>query len=244
MVWGMYLPRGGGPYGPYGNDEGPVDAYGDGWRHRLIKYYQERMSDAQKAYYRSATKYASSVLEKFQYECGHKQPGPDDLVVTAIEDHEPLRFFQAANSFKHLASVISLSNRMWAVDESVKRIVEGLEPDLHRFYPVEIRSPRGAPYPVPYYVLVVGRYLQSFAPEQSRQESFCAYEANGVKWFSLRDSKKDITGLALRETVFEGAHLWRERGLNEWLVCLSDVLEAELASAGLMLPKYYRMRSI
>jgi hypothetical protein len=244
MVWGMYLPRGGGPYGPYGNDEGPVDAYGDGWRHRLIKYYQERMPEAQKAFYRSASFYAYCVLEKFQYECGHKQPGRDDLVVTPIEDHEPLRFFQAANSFKQLASVISLSNRMWAVDEAFKKIVERLEPGLHRFYPFEVRSPRGKVYPVQYYVLVVGRYLQSFSAEESRQESFTAHEVNGLKWFNLDGYKKDITGLALRASVFEGAHLWRERGFNEWLICLSDVLEAELASADLMLPKYYRMKSI
>ncbi|QOZ24492.1 hypothetical protein XH93_13600 [Bradyrhizobium sp. CCBAU 51753] len=244
MVWGMYLPRSGGRYGPYGNEEGPVDQYGDGWRHRLIKYYQDQMPDAQKSFYRDASKYAYSVVEKFLYEPGHRQPGPDDLMVTPIEVHEPPRFFQTDKGYNELASVISLSNRMWAVDAAVKKIVEQFEPDLHRFYPVEIRSPRGMVYPVQYYLLVVGSWLQGFSPEDSNQESFTPHEANGVRWCSILGYKNNVAGLALRPSVFNGAHLWRERGLNEWLLCLSDMLEAELAGAGLMLPKYYRMRSV
>jgi len=244
MVWGMYLPRGGGPYGPYGNEEGPLDQYGDGWRRRLIKYYQDQMPEAQKGFYRDASTYAFCVVEKFLYECGHKQPGPDDLIVTPIEIHEPPSFFQTVSGYKKLASIISLSNRMWAVDAAVKRIVEQLEPDVHRFYPVAIRSPQGTVYPVQYYFLVVGRWLQSFSPEESNQESFTPQEANGAKWFSILGYKKNVVGLALRSSVFKGANLWRERGLNEWLLCFSDLLETELAASGLMLPKYYRMKSV
>jgi hypothetical protein len=250
MVWGMYLPRGGGPYGPYGHAEGYVDQHSDGyqhsdgWSHRLIKYYQDQMPEAQKSFYREASTYVYCVVEKFQYECGHRQPGPDDLIVTPIEIHEPPGFFQTATGYKKLASVISLSSRMWAVDAAVKQIVEQFEPGLHRFYPVEIRSRRGKVYPVQYYLLVVGRWLESFSPEESSQDSFTPQEANGVKWFHILGYKNDIVGLALRASVFEGANLWRERGLNEWVLCFSDMLEAELAGSGLMLPKYYRMRSV
>ena len=165
-------------------------------------------------------------------------------MVTPIESHEPPRFFQTASAYNKLASVISLSGRTWAVDAAVKKIVEQFEPDLHRFYPVEIRSPRGKVYPVQYYLLVVGRWLQSFSPEESNPESFTPQEANGVKWFHILGYKNDIVGLALRASVFNGAHLWRERGLDEWLLCFSDMLEAELAGSGLMLPKYYRMRTV
>lgn len=244
MAWGMYLPRSGGPYGPYGNDEGPVDHYGDGWRHRLIAYYQEQMPQAQRDFYRHGSKYAFCVVDKFTYECGAKRPGPDDLPVTPIEDHEPLRFYQTEKHFNELASVISLTNRMWAVDEAVKRLVERLEPGLHQFYPVEMRSPRGKVYPVPYYVLVVGRWIESFSPEESSRDSFSLNELNKVEWHKFHGSKKEINGIALRKSVFDGAHLWRERGPNEWLICFSDALAADLAVAGLKLPKYYRMKSI
>lgn len=244
MIWGMYLPRGGGPYGPYGEFEGPVDVYGDGWRHRLIKYGHEELPEEQRAFYGDGRRYASCVVEKFQYECGHKQPGPDDLVVRPIEGHEPPRFFQTQAGYNELSSILSLPDRIWAVDETVKAIIERLEPEIHRLYPVEIRMPRGKVYPVKYYVLVVGTYLQSFSPEESSKHSFRSYEANGVKWYGLHGSKSEITGLAFRKSICRDAHLWRERGLNEWLICFSDELESGLSGAGLKLPKYYRMRDV
>jgi hypothetical protein len=241
MVWGMYLPPGGGPYGPYGENEGPVDHYGDGWHHRLLKYYQEQMPESQRAFY--AHSYPYCVVEKFLYEFGHKQPSPDDVVVTAIEEHEPPRFFQTRKGYNELASIISLNSRMWAVDEPIKRLVDRLEPGVHKFYPLEIRMPRGRIYPIKYYVLGVGRWLESLSPEVSDRECFAHYHPE-IRYFFIHGYKKNITGLALRQSVFNGAHLWRERGINEWLICFSDTLAADFASAGLMLPKYYRMRSI
>jgi hypothetical protein len=243
MAWAMYLPSAGGAYGPYGTNEGPVDVYGDGWSHRLRRDY-DILPAAQKALYRNAPMYSYCVTEKFLYESGHKQPGPDDVVVTPIEAHEPPRFFQTENGFSELSSIISLNNRMWAVDEAVKTMVERLEPGLHQFYPLEIRMPRGKTYSVPYHVLVTGKWLESFSPERSVPDAFKTYEGAGVKWFHIRGDKKSVTGLALRQSVFTDAHLWRERGLNEWLIFISDELQAKLASAALMLPKHYRVESI
>lgn len=242
MVWGMYLPRCGGPYGPYGDREGPGDHSGDGWYHRLLKYFQEEMSDSQRFVYRlSPLSYACGISEKFVYECGHKRG--DDVIVTPIEDHEPPRFFQTNQDYKELASIITLGDRMWAVDEACKRLIERLEPGVHRFYPLEIRVFGGKVYPVQYYILVVGRWLESLSPEDSNRESFAGYRPE-TKYFFIHGYKKNITGLALRQSVFNGAHLWRERDLKEWLICFSDILAADLARAGLKLPKYYRMRSI
>jgi hypothetical protein len=240
MVWGMYLPSSGGAYGPYGECEGSVDHYGDGWHHRLIKYYQDQMPESQRTYYHRGYPYC--VVEKFLYECGHKEPGPDDVVVTPIEEHEPPTFFQTDKGFHELASIISPGNRMWAVDETMKRLIERIEPGVHRFYPLEIRMPRGKIYPVQYYVLVVGRWLDSLSPEKSDRECFTHYFPE-MNHFYIRGDKKNIAGLALQQSVFNGAHLWRERGLKEWLICFSDIFAADLTRAGLKLPKYYRMRS-
>ncbi|MBY6239728.1 imm11 family protein [Methylosinus sp. Sm6] len=241
MVWGMYLPHSGGSYGPYGDNEGPVDHYGDGWHHRLLKYSQEQMLEAQREFY--SRSYPYCVVEKFLYECGHKQPSPDDVVVTPIEQHEPPRFRQTHKGYKELASIITIGNRMWAVDEAIKRLIYRLEPGLHQFYPLEIRMPRGRVYPVQYYVLVVGRWLDSLSPNDSDRRSFAHYNPE-INHFFIHGYQKNVTGLALRQSVFKGAHLWRERGLKEWLICFSDTLAADLARAELMLPKYYRMRSI
>lgn len=236
MVWGMYLPPSGGPYGPYGDAEGPVDHYGDGWHHRLLKYYQEQMSESQRAHY--VHSYPYCVVEKF-----HKQPSADNVVAGPIEEHEPPKYYQTEKGYNELASVINLGNCMWAIDEAVKRLVDRLEPGLHQFYPLEIRMPRGRVYPIRYYTLVVGRWLESLSPEDSDRECFTHYHPE-INYFTIHGRKKEITGLALRRSVFDGAHLWRECGLREWLICFSDALAADLASAGLMLPKHYRMKSI
>lgn len=241
MIWGMYLRRGGGPHGPYGDYEGPVDIYGDGGSHRLRRYGCEELSDEQIAFYGSGRVYASCVVKKFHNECGYKGPSPDDLVVTPIERHEPPSFFQSEIGYKELSSIISLPSRIWAVDQSVKDIIERLEPGLHHFYPIEIRMPRGRVYPVQYYVLVVGAYLESFSPKESDPYSFKPQEANEVRWYILHGYKAEITGLALRKAMHANAHLWRERGMDEWLICLSGELEAALSEAKLKLPKYYRM---
>jgi len=241
MIWGMYLPRGGGPYGPYGDFEGPVDIYGDGWAHRLRRYGCEELSAEKTAFYGDGRVYASRVVEKFQKECGYKGPSPDDKIVRPIERHEPPTFFQMENGYKELSSIISLPSRIWAVDESVKDIIERMEPGVHLFYPIEIRMPRGRVYPVQYYVLVVGTYFESFVPEKSDPYSFNPQEANGLKWYIFHGRKAEITGLAFCKAMHTNAHLWRERGMDEWLICISGELEAALREAKLKLPKYYRM---
>tara|TARA_R110000868_G_C10868873_1_gene762121 strand:+ start:748 stop:1482 length:735 start_codon:yes stop_codon:yes gene_type:complete len=241
MIWGMYLPRGGGPYGPDGDYEGPVDIYGDGWLHRLIKYGCEELSDEQRAFYGDGRRYAFCAIKKFHKENGYRGPSPDDRIVQPIEKHEPPLFFQLKRGYRELSSIISLPGRIWAVDESVKQIIERLEPSLHSFYPVEIRMRRGKVYPVQYYVLVVGKYLESFSPEESDPYSFKPQEANGVRWYILHGYKAEVTGLAFRKAMHANVHLWRERGLEEWLICLSGELESALREAKLKLPKYYRM---
>jgi hypothetical protein len=241
MAYGMYLPNGGGPFGPYGDDEGPVDVYGGGWHYRLMKDYDEKLSEEMKAFYKDARSYRFNVWNKLIYECGTKSHGSDGLILMPIEEHEPPKFYQIEKGYSELSSIISLSSRRWAVDENVKAICEYFEPERHQFYPLEIRMPGGKVYPVQYYSLVIGTYLEGFSPEKSNSESF---KPNGPKRYSFRGDKKSITGLALDKAVIEGAHLWRERGFDEWLICFSDRFETALAAANLKLPKYYRMKEV
>ena len=189
MIWGMYLPRGGGPYGPDGDYEGPVDIDGDGWLHRLIKYGCEELSDEQRAFYGDGRRYAFCAIKKFHKENGYRGPSPDDRIVQPIEKHEPPLFFQLKRGYRELSSIISLPGRIWAVDESVKQIIERLEPSLHSFYPVEIRMRRGKVYPVQYYVLVVGKYLESFSPEESQRTSMARARSGRMADLSFRRTR-------------------------------------------------------
>lgn len=241
MAWGMYLPPAGGPYGPYGYDEGLVDAYDEGWRHRLIKYYTDEMPKAQKTYYRNQSNYATCVVNKFTHEIGRESPWSDGVAITPIEEHEPLRFYQLQQRYNEISSILSLSSKMWAVDETVKRMIERLEPGLHQFFPLEIRMPRGRIYSTAYYVLVVGRWLDGFLPDYSDQDAFLRYES---KPYHTYGRKKDICGLAFQGAVIKGSHLWRERVFGASLACLSDILVGELTAAGLKLPKHYKMRVV
>ena len=246
MVWGMALPRGGGPYGPYGDYEGPVDIYGDGWGHRLKRYFSEKMPPDERAIHgndlgEGAHWYRSFAIGKFTHECGTKD-GPDRLPYTPIENHEPPRFFQCEKGYKALAAIVSLPNRVWAVSDSFKSIVELLDPAAHYFFPIEMRMPRGKSYPEMYHIVVFDRYLDSFSPTDSREG---AATGNGPGRYSLyHRSKSEVTGLAFSKADFGGAHMWRERGFGEWLTCFSDELVAKLNEASLWLPKHYRMREI
>ena len=242
MVWGISLPRSGGPYGPYGEFEGPVDHYGGGWNHRLKTYFREQMSDEERAVFEDgagngALRYSSFAWGKLIYEIGTKD-GPDGVPFTPIEAHEPPRFFSTEKGYDQLASIISLPGRVWAVDEPMKTIVERLEPDIHQFFPIEIRMPRGKVYPVCYFTLVVGRYIDSLVPDKCKEG---VLRPNGPHKYHSDDSKKAIAGRAFSRAKFGNAHLWRERAFGEWFTCLSDELHDEIRKMNLLMPKYYRM---
>lgn len=229
MVWGLYLPRSGGPYGPYGHFEG------DNWVNRLRSYYNEDMSDEQKlpfkdAYGGGSHYYPFFVWGKFIHEVGTKD-GPDGLPFTPIESHEPPAFLTTEKTYKALSSIISLPGRVWAVDRPAKAVIERLEPGIHQFFPIEVRSRSGKVYHTPYYVIVFGRYLDSLDHER------CKDRALDV----INRYKESITGRAFCKIKFGNAHLWRDREFGEWMACISDELHDEFVKAGLWIPKQYRM---
>ena len=247
MVWGMYLPKSGGIYGPYGSEEGLIDRQHNGWWLRRIRYFEEQLPEAEQRNYRNALDYAGSIGDKFTCERGRREPSHPTRIVTAIESHEPPAFFEPSKYMDHFdefGSILSLNNRMWAVDEAVKSLIERYEPDAHQFFPLEIRAMSGRVYPVRFYTFVVGTWLESFSEADSDPSSFTKQVLSGTTFFRTGDAKKQITGLALRGSVFKGSHVWRERGFNEWLLCFSDELAADFVSAGLKMPKYFRMRGV
>jgi hypothetical protein len=68
---------------------------------------------------------------------------------------------------KSLGSLIILNDRLLAVDATSQGIIETLEPGEHQFWPIRITLRNGNEYAVPYYGMIIRRFIDSFAPEQS-----------------------------------------------------------------------------
>lgn len=249
MVWGMSIPSSFGDYWPEGDFESLDPRGKGGWRDRLNRYYQSQSPEVQSALYDytqggDIASYPTYVTSKFTQELGVRPTQfPELAPLNSIKDHEPPQCYITAKSYKSLASLISL-NGLLAVDERMKAIIERLEPGIHQLFPIEIRMPRGKLYPKQYHLLVVGQDIDAFSPEKSEEGSYRSYGPEYSGYYTLIDSKKEISGLAFSKTAFGRAHLWRERALNGKLTCLSDQLEAEAVKAGLRLPKHYRMMEV
>jgi hypothetical protein len=247
MVWGMSIPSSYGDFWPEGQLEGMDKNFDQLWRQRLDRYYQSLPPEEQKALFDygpecDVTDYQFYVFDKFFHELG-KIPGNHRTFppLNGIKSHEPPQFFVTYKSHTSLASLIVLLGL--AVDEALKAIIERFEPGVHQFFPIEIRMPRGKVYPVQYYTLVIGQYINGFVPEKSKEGSYREYP-DYPDYYSLIDSRKEISGLAHSKSAIGKAHLWRERDLNGALICFSDELESAIVGAGLRLPKHYRMMEV
>jgi hypothetical protein len=248
MVWGMSMPSGFGEFWPLGNAEG-VDKYDNElWGERLRLHYLAQTPDEQRRLYdhgdkpadHGAPEYSSYVTGKFICERG-APANPAGYSFSPVEPHEAPKSFLTQKTHQKLGSLIELNNRILAVDAALKAIIERLEPGVHQFFPMDVIMPRRRVYPTQYYTIVIGQYLDSFSPENSKEGS-CTKD--GPYCYQTRGYKDDVIGLAFSQAVFGKAHLWRERRLREWLTCFSDELQGEIAKAGLRIPRHYRMKAV
>lgn len=250
MVWGMMMPSGFGDFWPMGEPEGVIrldKPFEDLWNARLKDHYIAQTSEGRRALIdideESNGSYAYFVSSKFNDELGTR-PEPDLPPLTPIKPHEVPQFYQTQKGYKTLGSYIELSGLSCAVDETLKNIIERLEPGVHQFFPIEIRMTRGKIYPSQYYILVIGQYFDSFSPEESKKGSLSDYGPDYPNEYKPPHSKADVTGRALSKAKFGKAHLWRERRIRGLLTCLSDELVAAIAEAGLRIPKHYKMMEV
>ena len=224
MVWGLQGPKG---FGEFFLDGDYV-----GWRERLTQYYLEEMSDAEKASYNKndVPDYIYKVSTRFTMDRG------------PLAEHECPDVYQVQfNRAKSFGSLIILADRLLAVDEKLKAIIEGLEPNVHQFWYIRVVMPNGDVYPKRYFGLRIGRFLDSFLPGQSDEGSF--REEFGLHYVNI-PKKQHYAGLVLHREVIGSAHLWREKRLLQPQVCFSDSLKVEVEKAGLRLPKYFELRDV
>lgn len=251
MVWGMSLPTRFGEFWPSGEFEWDPKTRESGWRERLNEYFLAQSPERQKEFIAGApdthppVSYAYHVSRKLNGEAGMPN-GPSEPQLYPIEPQEPPRSFTTDKKYQSLGSLIKLNDRILAVDDVLKTIIERLEPEVHQFFPIEIRMPKGEIFPKAYHVLVIGQYHDSFSPENSNKDSWSDYgpQYPDFYFYKYDESKKGISSLAFSEKVFGTSHLWRERRFNAILICFSDALQAEIAKAGLRMPAHYRMKSI
>ena len=250
MVWGMPRPENFGEFWPDGCFEKDPKTRDDGWYKRLRAYYEEQSPEEQKRLfdYRGDPRLAVHFYGTFPSYKLTNEPGASDKsglkpAYGPIEPHEVPQSFDTERSQKALGSLITLSDKIFAVDERLKAVIERLEPGVHEYFPIQIRMPKGAVYPGPYFILRICQYCDAFSREDTWSESVEESE-NVPGLLHLNRSKKGITGLAFRKSAFGDAHLWRDRAFGEDLTCFSDALMAEIEQAGLHLPKHHKMKEV
>ena len=229
MVWGLKLQ-------PVFNEFFPGGDY-IGYKECLDANFEAHANSEEKL--GGVTKYRYRVTEKFHCELGI--PRPDGPPLSPIKPHEWPTVFKLRKTRARIGSLIKMKDRIYAVDNTLKSIIERLEPGVHQFNPIRILMPKDVEYPVPYHVMVVGRWLDSFRPDES--DPGCLRFANGGYSVWL-DKKQSYAGIAMAASVIGNAHLWREQNLYGTEFFLSHTLQAEIAKAGLRVPKHFRMKSV
>ncbi len=153
MVWCLMKPQGFGDYWPDGEFVG--------WEEPLKKYYDSEMPHEKKVAMGMTKRILfSEFAEKFSEDLGR------------LEAVECPKEFRTIKTHSNLADLIDTQDRLLAVSEALKSIIEDVEQEVHQFWPLKIISRRGEAYPVNYYGMVVGRFLDSFDYEQSRKENW------------------------------------------------------------------------
>ncbi len=257
MVWGMTTNFGLGEFWPDGDFEYDKKLDECGWYARLSAYYAQQTPQEQKRLFdfkgdsgSAPHFYGTFPHYKFNNEPGALEKG---ALLGPLEPHEIPHFWDTSKSHKALGSLIKLSGKTLAVDEALKAIIERLEPGVHEFFEIPIRMPRGKLYPARYYVLRVGQYFDAISIKDTASDVLREVEAyhdpeSGklvtpayITHSALRGNTK---GIAVRRSVFGGAHLWRDRFFQNNLTCFSDELIGEISDAGLRIPKHYKMKEV
>ena len=233
MVWGLELPVNSGMCCPDG-------AY-VGWDENLTAYFELLPEEIKRQYNYRSVVYMSHVAHKFHFERGSKYG--DHPPVGPIEDHEWPNWFETEKRYSLIGSLLHLNSQVVAVDDTLKSIIERLDPGVHLFSPLRITMPKGEVYPKLFHVMVIGRFLESFVVEKSEEGSFRNSETPGY-YFSRGQLKQYMSGLAMSQDAIGSAHIWRERKLLSPDLFISDVLQNEISMAGLRIPKHWQLKEV
>lgn len=138
--------------------------------------------------------------------------------------------------------MLTLTSQLMAVNDALKAAIEGLEPGVHQFWPLQIGTYKGEPWPEGYHAMVVRTFLDAFMPEASDPRSFRTLGSG--RFACTLPNKAMIFGLALSGTRIAGRHIWRDKLLREPGLYLSDALQSEIARRDLRVFKHFRLKEV
>lgn len=242
MVWIMNLSMGFGEFFPDGNWEEGDNPKAIGWSGRLKAQIKELPNEQRHELLASGDwfDYPYYVAKKFIHEVGSK-PDVDLPPITPVLPHEAPTTFNTAKGYKSLGDFIMLNDRILAVSEDLKAILQDLDEGSkpHQFFPIEVVQPRSV-YPNAFYTLVIADYRDAFRDGGGSMPPL----NSGERYTFSQITQKDAAHFTFRRGALEGAHLWRERVFNEFFVMFSDELKARAEAAGLNMPRMYRAKEV
>ena len=219
-------------------------------RARLHTYFTQKMPAEERAVFGHEVDYRGWVFEKFVKEIGILHPG-DRAVLTPPQDHEWPLAFQAERTIRSLGSLFKTTNKVLAVDEAMKDLIESLEPRIHQFRPLTILQPNSEVFPGTYFTMVIGQFRDSFIPDPETEgdlwKQLSYVDENKVRRFTgtylfSALSAEPYARLSLSSAATEGAHLWRECNLRGPDFFISDALHDEVKKAKLKIPQNFKVR--
>lgn len=231
MVWGMPEPGGFGKYFP------KCDFIG--WQDHMRSRLKNLAPGVKATLDGSVANYCYRVSEAFTMEV--KNPARSQSPVRMPEIDELPQEIRLEGAHADLADLFMTRSGMLAVDESLRDIIEALEPGVHCFWPLRLTTAKGAAYPKRYFGLIIVRFLDSLDLEATPPDSITG---TGYQRHASGTAKAVLATLALRADQIGQAHLWRERRLMCPNIFLSDILQAEIVKAGLNIPKHHKLRTV
>lgn len=245
MAWGFFFGSTFGKFFPCGEFEREnVPGSSKYWK-RLDRHYNLQFSDEKKqnlSQKLGGNTYPYYVASKLRSEDGtrYQEMLPTELPARVIEPHELPRSFDIERHYKTLGDIFETNDRILAVSEHLKDVIESFEAGVHQFFPIVVTDPIKGDLEKKYYVFILQNYLDSFRSDQSVESSF----ERDMYMYRFDTSKAGIEGLALAKDVFAGHHIWAERRFTGTLFCLSNELQAAIIEAGLAIPKHYRVKEV
>ena len=233
MVYGLTTP---GSFGRYFLDGAFVD-----WRETLEQLLSKVSEEDERSAYRNDPGfYKLVVTQKFVHETGRVLG--DQPPLPPLRDEECPRIYKTFEKVGDLGSLVKVENRLLLIDEGLKQVIETIEPDVHRIWPVRIVQPDGTDHSACYYGLQINSFMDSFSPGESDPTAF---QGKPGRYRVFQPYKQHYARLALSAAGHAGKHLWRERSLRDPEICFSDEFLEVALKARLDLPKsYYALKEV
>jgi len=176
MVWGVCSPSDYSEFSPRGGYNGYEEALAAHYKvvekpgltpQHPVNYVftvdRPQQSDGEP--YISFTTYSRDVSEKFHSEIGVRRPHEPALL--PVLPHEWPAEYVYEKIYKRPASFLMFPNRMYAVEEKLRDLIEQLEPGVHQFHPIRVMWPKGVEHPIRFHMMIVTTWLNSFSLEDS-----------------------------------------------------------------------------